>query len=288
MPPRTPPVIGRLALPRLELSENELKNLWIHRARHLAQSVLHLAWIQTRENLPPPLVTMARSSTRLIMDNMVILARSSVEYGPYRKISIPKFFVPAEAVVLFALAEGFVDMFGFEGDGDADVRSVVFENMETLDGCMRLHPSFSFGRIDFPGFPMTAAQLAAFGVATDTSRGNSSVSLLNTARARHVFGQDLLRYNPSLGPDRCHKIAIGREILIPTRPNTPASPTLTVILEDSEGNESSQVSTGSGKESESGSNLVSGDTGLFEVFAPSNPSSTAGLSDSVVASATPA
>lgn len=234
MPPSVPPTIGRLVPKKLELSEKDLVVLWIHRTRHIAQAVLHLAWIQGREKLPPPLVTMARTSVRIIMDNMVTLARTSVEYGPYRKITVPKFFVPGEAFVLFALVEGFVDIFGYQGDEDAEERGVMFENMETLSACMRLHPSFSFGSIDFTGFTLTAPQLSAFGIQPGVPRKGLLRPLVPGTRARHFFGQDLLRYNPSLGPEGCYKIGLPSEILVPTRPNTPVSPSMTVILEDEE------------------------------------------------------
>ncbi|KAJ7448447.1 hypothetical protein B0H11DRAFT_1929113 [Mycena galericulata] len=216
-------IIGKLAKTSLRYTENDLEVLWIHRCRHLAQSILHVAALAELDTIPAVLLDCVRRSVRVVMDNAIFLARASVEYGPYKRVHIPKFFVPGECTVLLRLIEGFVDIFGFEGDGNDAARAVIFENMETLYGCMILNPRYSFCEIDFPVFRLSADLLERFGIWDGIKASQLSRPLLSGGVMRHLFGQDLLRYNPSLGEEGRYKIGLEREELAPTRPNTPSS-----------------------------------------------------------------
>ncbi|KAJ7430427.1 hypothetical protein B0H11DRAFT_2263429 [Mycena galericulata] len=212
-------VVVKLAANNLCYSETELEVLWIHRVRHLAQGVLHLCLLPNHESFPSQLVSNTRAAVRLLMDNMIVLARASVKYGPYKVISIPKFFVPSESSSLFRLVEGFVDIFGFEGDEDAGRRNGMFENMEMLYGCMILNPPYFFRPVDFPGFSMAEEEMDAFGITRAMKQTQLSHPLFSGNIFRHLFGQNLLRYNPGLGEAERYKIGLDTEPLPPTHPN---------------------------------------------------------------------
>ncbi|KAJ7446851.1 hypothetical protein B0H11DRAFT_1929884 [Mycena galericulata] len=201
-------VLAKLAADKLQYSETELEVLWIHRVRHLAQGVLHLACLPNHEAFPARLSTSARAAIRLLMENMVVLARASVKYGPYKAVSIPKFFVPCESTTVFRLVEGFVDIFGFTGDEDVGRRNGVFENMETLYGCMILNPRYCFHPVDFPGFSLTDDEMDTFGITRSMKQTQLSRPLFSGNVFRHLFGQNLLRYNPGLGESERHKIGL--------------------------------------------------------------------------------
>ncbi|KAJ7507616.1 hypothetical protein B0H11DRAFT_1902701 [Mycena galericulata] len=230
-------VLAKLAADKLQYSETELEVLWIHRVRHLAQGVLHLACLPNHEAFPARLSTSARAAIRLLMENMVVLARASVKYGPYKAVSIPKFFVPCESTTVFRLVEGFVDIFGFTGDEDVGRRNGVFENMETLYGCMILNPRYCFHPVDFPGFSLTDDEMDTFGITRSMKQTQLSRPLFSGNVFRHLFGQNLLRYNPGLGESERHKIGLDTEPLAPTRPNTPTEEELSVVYEVDEDEE---------------------------------------------------
>ncbi|KAJ7444146.1 hypothetical protein B0H11DRAFT_1931305 [Mycena galericulata] len=224
-------VLAKLAVDKLQYSETELEVLWIHRVRHLAQGVLHLACLPNHEAFPARLSASACAAVRLLMENMVVLARASVKYGPYKAVSIPKFFVPCEMTTVFRLVEGFVDIFGFTGDEDVGRRNGVFENMETLYGCMILNPRYCFHPVDFPGFSLTDDEMDTFGITRSMKQAQLSHPLFSGNVFRHLFGQNLLRYNPGLGDSERYKIGLDTEPLAPTRPNTPTEEELSIIHE---------------------------------------------------------
>ncbi|KAJ7435085.1 hypothetical protein B0H11DRAFT_2257573 [Mycena galericulata] len=230
-------VLVKLAADKLQYSETELEVLWIHRVRHLTQGVLHLACLPNHEAFPARLSTSARAAICLLMENMVILARASVKYGPYKVVSIPKFFVPCESTTVFRLVEGFVDIFGFTGDEDVGRRNGIFENMETLYGCMILDPRYCFHPVDFPGFSLTDDEMDTFSITRSMKQAQLSRPLFSGNVFHHLFGQNLLRYSPGLGESERYKIGLDTEPLTPTRPNTPTEEELSVIYEVDEDEE---------------------------------------------------
>ncbi len=85
---------------------------------------------------------------------------------------------------------------------------------------MILNPRYSVCEIDFPVFRLSADLLERFGIWDGIKASQLSRPLLSGGVMRHLFGQDLLRYNPSLGEEGRYKIGLEREELAPTRPNT--------------------------------------------------------------------
>ncbi|KAJ6536588.1 hypothetical protein DFH09DRAFT_1091328 [Mycena vulgaris] len=222
-------------LPPFRLKLPGLTILWVNRARHLAQALLRVSIIQRFDELPPDMMVVTRKSVRLLLDNMVTLGKASVKYGPYRDRIQPDFFVPSEATTLFGLAEGFVDLFGFEGDEDAARRRAIFGNLELLYSCMLLNPLYADTGVDFPGFDLDIRTLVLFGVTPWIKPSQLARVLPGSRAAKHNFGDDLLRYHPELGEAGRFVLALGDEDYTPTQPNTPELGELSVIIEEEEG-----------------------------------------------------
>ncbi|KAJ7070251.1 hypothetical protein B0H15DRAFT_807218 [Mycena belliarum] len=217
------------------MSLGELAVLWVKRARHLGQSLLRVVLVSYAVDLPANCVALLRTGIRVLMLNMIILAKASVMYGPYGPTSVPRFFVPAESTTLFGMAEGMVDRFGYEGDEEEGPRQRMFQNMETLYGSMLLNRHYSRFGYDFPGFPVADADLAKFGIHPLIKNAQLSRLLLDRNGKKHNFGDELLRYNPELGEEGRWVVALPSEELEKTRPNTPEDGDLSRISEGDEG-----------------------------------------------------
>ncbi|KAJ7063018.1 hypothetical protein B0H15DRAFT_958714 [Mycena belliarum] len=219
------------------MSLGELAVLWVKRARHLGQSLLRVVLVSYAVDLPANCVALLRTGIRVLMLNMIILAKAGVMYGPYGPTSVPRFFVPAESTTLFGMAEGMVDRFGYEGDEEEGPRQRMFQNMETLYGSMLLNRHYSRFGYDFPGFPVADADLAKFGIHPLIKNAQLSRLLLDRNGKKHNFGDELLRYNPELGEEGRWVVALPSEELEKTRPNTPEDGDLSRISEGDEGEE---------------------------------------------------
>ncbi|KAJ6578756.1 hypothetical protein DFH09DRAFT_1077679 [Mycena vulgaris] len=208
-------------LPPFRLKLPGLTILWVNRARHLAQALLRVSIIQRFDELPPDMMVLTHKFVRLLLDNMVTLGKASVKYGPYRDRFQPDFFVPSEATTLFGLAEGFVDLFGFEGDEDAARQRAIFGNLELLYSGMLLNPLYTGTGVNFPGFHVDIRTLVLFGV-TPWIKPSQLARVLPGSRAvRHNFGDNLLCYQPELGEAGRFVLALGDEDYALTQLNTP-------------------------------------------------------------------
>ncbi|KAJ6483689.1 hypothetical protein DFH09DRAFT_1340296 [Mycena vulgaris] len=222
-------------LPPFRLKLPGLTILWVNRARHLAQALLRVSIIQCFDELPPDMMVLTRKSVRLLLDNMVTLGKASVKYGPYRDHVQPDFFVPSEAMTLFGLAEGFMDLFRFEGDEDAARRRAIFGNLELLYSCMLLNPLYTGTGVDFPSFHVDIRTLVLFGVTPWIKPSQLAQVLPGSRTAKHNFGDNLLRYHLELGEVGRFILALGDEDYVPTQPNTPKLGELSMIIEEEEG-----------------------------------------------------
>ncbi|KAJ7807689.1 hypothetical protein B0H14DRAFT_2609482 [Mycena olivaceomarginata] len=99
------------------LSRPELVVLWIHRARHLAQGLHHTTNIATEEETPHETMGLIRDTVSVLLKNMVALGKASLKYGAIEGADAPGYFVPLEGTTLFGMAERFVDLYGYHGDG---------------------------------------------------------------------------------------------------------------------------------------------------------------------------
>ncbi|KAJ6521377.1 hypothetical protein DFH09DRAFT_1097824 [Mycena vulgaris] len=228
-------VTGEENTPPFRMKLPVLIVLWVNRLRHLVQALLRVFIIQCHSELPASLVLLARQAVHLLLDNMVTLTKASVKYGPYRHCRQPDFFVPCEATMLFGLAEGFVDSFGFEGDEDEAARTKIFTNIELLYSCMLLHLQYADCGTDFPGFLLARHTMALFGVSPWIKPAQLSRVLPGTQSEKHNFGDKLARYNPSLAPNKHYVLALVEDDLVVTRPNTLECGDLSTITEEGEG-----------------------------------------------------
>ncbi|KAJ6527217.1 hypothetical protein DFH09DRAFT_1094885 [Mycena vulgaris] len=154
--------------------------------------------------------------------------------------------------MLFGLAEGFVNMFGFEGDGDVALRKAIFDNMELLYSCMLLNPEYTHRGTDFPSFLLDIRTQASFGISPWIKPEQLSRILPGTHKAKHNFGDKIYRYNLSLAPGECFDPTLPDNNLPPTQPNSPDGGDLSRITEvlDSVGELSAADFTEEGKISE--------------------------------------
>ncbi|KAJ7157407.1 hypothetical protein C8R46DRAFT_1225992 [Mycena filopes] len=207
---------------------NELVILWINRARHLAQCIHHIANIANEEFTPPSATALIRDAIAILLRNMAALGKASFTYGGPAGVARPDFFIPGKGTALFGMAERFVDLFGFHGDGSPLQRAMVFENLTTLHQSMVLDPSYSSYGIDFPGFLLPDASLRWYGIC-DFIKGHQAARLAGALPAdRHNFGDRLRRYNPELPSSEWYTFPDFSGGAAPTRPNSPSSdsPTL--------------------------------------------------------------
>ncbi|KAJ6448185.1 hypothetical protein C8R47DRAFT_1231140 [Mycena vitilis] len=204
------------------LSKPELVGLWINRARHLAQQLHYSTRIAPEEDTPLETVSIIRDAVCVLLQNMVLLGRTSVRFGKAEgEKGDSEFFVPPESTVLFGMAERFVDTYGYHGDDSPLERAILFENLATLHAAMVSSPRYTLTGVDFPNFQLTTQEHEWYGVFDFIKRCQ-----IARAAAPHVvcrgFGDALSRYNPALAPADRYKFEDPSLKDIPTRPNTPA------------------------------------------------------------------
>lgn len=197
--------------------------LWVNRARHLAQQLHHTVTLGPETAAPASLVVAIREGTAVLLKNMVLLGKTSLDQGEKEKEKSgvdAEFYVPGEATLLFAMAERFVDSFGYLGDESPLERAILFENLNTLLTAMVRSPEYISLKDDFPRFELSAGDHRWYGIFP-----SSKAYQVSLQHARHIdphsFGDKLARYNPLLSHDDHHKIATSPPPDIPTRPNTP-------------------------------------------------------------------
>jgi hypothetical protein len=141
------------------LSRPELVILWIHRARHLAQGLHHITNIATEEETPHETVGLIRDTVSVLLKNMVALGKASLKYGAVEGADAPEYFVPSEGTTLFGMAERFVDLYGYHGDGSPFDRALMFDNLNTLFRTMVLDEEYFQCGVDFPNFELSKVDL---------------------------------------------------------------------------------------------------------------------------------
>ncbi|KAJ7467047.1 hypothetical protein FB451DRAFT_1178290 [Mycena latifolia] len=183
-----------------------------HRARRLAEAILQvfLAGQSHGNSKQPP-----------VSGTSVELGKASVRYGPFKLRGPGQSFVPYEATVLFGLAEGFTDAFGFERDDAPEERAALFHHLDQLFQNMVLCPKYSSNDVDFPNFHVDVRTMYLFGVTPWIKSSQVAKVVLAAVGDRHRFGDNLLRYHPSLGEEGRFVIAIPDDLFAPTRPCTP-------------------------------------------------------------------
>ncbi|KAJ7349417.1 hypothetical protein DFH08DRAFT_807907 [Mycena albidolilacea] len=112
----------------------------------------------------------------------------------------PRYFFPFEGTTLFGMAERFVDLYGYHGDGSLFDRALIFDNLNTLFYTMVLDEEYLQAGVDFPNFELSKVDLEQI--------------------AGHLFGDHLLRYNPKLEEAAWYKFPNLSQEYMATRPNT--------------------------------------------------------------------
>ena len=204
-------------------SKEELVILWIHRSRHLAQQLHRATRAAPVAETPEATVGLIRDAVSVLLKNMVALGKASVTYGEYAEGEDPAFFVPSEGTTLFGMAERFVDLYGFHEDSSLLDRTILFENLCTLQEAMIGNPGYLELGIDFPNFDLSSTELEWYGI-FPFYKARQIALLSATHFRRRKFGGGLLRYNPELGEEGRYSFADISLEGLPTRPNTPESP----------------------------------------------------------------
>ncbi|KAJ7493736.1 hypothetical protein FB451DRAFT_1164608 [Mycena latifolia] len=211
----TSPPVFKLDIPTLCV-------LWVDRARRLAEAILQVFLARRHAEIPSDLLF------------LVELGKASVCYGPFKLRGPGQSFVPYEATVLFGLAEGFTDAFGFKWDDVPEERAALFHHLDQLFQNMVLRPKYSSNNVDFPNFHLDVRTMYLFGVMPWIKSSQVAKVVSAAVGDRHRFGDNLLRYNPSLGEEGRFVIAIPDDLLVPTRPCTPDVGDLSTISERDE------------------------------------------------------
>ncbi|KAJ7760195.1 hypothetical protein B0H14DRAFT_3511154 [Mycena olivaceomarginata] len=182
------------------LSRPELVVLRIHRAHHLAQGLHHTTNIAMEEETPHETVGLIRDAVSVLLKNMVVLRKASLKYGAIEGADAPRYFVPSEGTTLFGMAEHFVDLYGYHGDGSLFDRALMFDNLNTLFRAMVLDGEYLQCGVDFPNFKLLKVDLEQYGIYKFIKP--QQITRVHAEDPRiiwHQFGDHLLRYNPKLG-----------------------------------------------------------------------------------------
>ncbi|KAJ7840995.1 hypothetical protein B0H13DRAFT_1910480 [Mycena leptocephala] len=205
------------------IGREELVILWIHCSRHLAQQLHRTTRTAPVAETPEATVGLIRDAVSVLLKNMVALGKASITYGEYTEGEEPAFFVPSEGTTLFGMAERFVDLYGFHEDSSLLDRTILFENLCTLQEAMIGNPGYLELGIDFPNFDLSSTELEWYGIFPFYKA--RQIALLSAIRfRRRKFGGGLLRYNPELGEEGRYSFPDISLEGLPTRPNTPESP----------------------------------------------------------------
>ncbi|KAJ7609252.1 hypothetical protein DFH06DRAFT_1148648 [Mycena polygramma] len=209
-------------------SRREIVALWINRARHLAQQLHHTTTIATEADASASLVAAIREGVAILLKNMVLLGKTSLDQGEREKSGVDaNFYVPGEGTALFAMAERFVDSFGYAGDDSPLERAILFENLVTLITTMVRSPDYISKKDDFPRFELSADDRRWYGLFDSTKAYQVTLQHAHHVDS-HRFGDKLARYNPGLSVEEHYRIPTSPPPDIPTRPNTPETEVISV------------------------------------------------------------
>ncbi|KAJ7849894.1 hypothetical protein B0H13DRAFT_1905999 [Mycena leptocephala] len=181
-------------------SKEELVILWIHRSRHLAQQLHRATRAAPVAKTPEVTVGLIRDAVSVLLKNMVALGKVSLTYRECAEGEEPAFFVPSEGTALFGMAERFVDLYGFHEDSSLLDRTILFENLCTLQEAMIGIPGYLELGVDFPNFDLSSTELEWYGIFPFYKA--RQITLLSATHFRcRKFGGGLLQYNPELGEE---------------------------------------------------------------------------------------
>ncbi|KAJ7441230.1 hypothetical protein FB451DRAFT_1191112 [Mycena latifolia] len=198
------------------------KMLRIERSSPRSRPSKRYARLSTQDlvTLTDKIVVVMRDAVKLLLENMKILASASLTYSHYGTDATPLFFVPAEAMVLFAIAEKALDLFGFCGDEAVGDRDALLDNICITQGSLILNLEFLVRPLDFPHFKVRDEHLEKLGIYPFIKCTQLNHFFASSERDRRTFGQRLARYNPHLPPAECYAFENPDKDMVPTEPNT--------------------------------------------------------------------
>ncbi|KAJ6523805.1 hypothetical protein B0H10DRAFT_1974859 [Mycena sp. CBHHK59/15] len=188
--------------------------------RCLAQALHEVLGSLQAKSLPADVLGRLCGGLKVLLSNMVgHNTPGSTKVGAVGNAGMVEYYIPGTATMTFAMAECFVEWFGYMGDDLADDRNGLFDALAVLQSHMILRPDYIHHGINAHGFSSNTISPSAYGVGQRTK-----VDQVHQARegVLHKFGARLRRYHPELG-DVCYKIPVvpADEMFILTRSNTP-------------------------------------------------------------------
>ncbi|KAJ6595927.1 hypothetical protein B0H10DRAFT_2232739 [Mycena sp. CBHHK59/15] len=92
----------------------------------------------------------------------------STKVGAVGNAGMVEYYIPGTATMTFAMAECFVEWFGYMGDDLTDDRNGLFDVLAVLQSHMILRPDYIHHRIDAHGFSSDTISPSAYGVGQRT------------------------------------------------------------------------------------------------------------------------
>ncbi|KAJ7029779.1 hypothetical protein C8F04DRAFT_1187455 [Mycena alexandri] len=152
-----------------------------------------------------PLATGSRMepSLRALWVSQILIGATkiSVESDPSNP---SQYYVPGFGAMMFAMAEQFVVLCGYEGDEDVPSREGIFRAVALLQHAMVIHPDYATTPVEAPGYSSAQADPFFYGVGTRTKERQIR-EILDHGHLLHRFGDNLLRYDHTLG-SRAYRI----------------------------------------------------------------------------------
>ncbi|KAJ6619575.1 hypothetical protein B0H10DRAFT_2216636 [Mycena sp. CBHHK59/15] len=184
-----------------ERIKSSLDILWVSHIRCLAQALHEVLGSRQAESLPADVLGRLRGGLKVLLSNMILLGSTKV--GAVGNAGMVEYYIPGTATMMFAMAECFVEWFGYTGDDLADDQNGLFDALAVLQSHMILRPDYIHHGIDAHGFSSNTISPSTYGVGQRTK-----VDQVHQARegVLHKFGARLLPVD---------------EMFIPTRSNTP-------------------------------------------------------------------
>ncbi|KAJ7032241.1 hypothetical protein C8F04DRAFT_1262204 [Mycena alexandri] len=185
-----PPATG----PRMEPG---LRTLWVSQIRNLCQGIHDTLGGRIYTDFAAPLRHEIRVAVKILLSNMILIGATkiTVESDPSNPA---QYYVPGFATLIFAMAEQFVVVSGYDGDEDGASRESIFRVLALLQHAMVIHRGYASTPVEAPGYSSVQADPYFYGIGTRTKERQIREAL-DHGHLLHQFGSDLFRYDPTLG-----------------------------------------------------------------------------------------
>ncbi|KAJ7015987.1 hypothetical protein C8F04DRAFT_1203975 [Mycena alexandri] len=185
-----PPATG----PRMEPG---LRTLWVSQIRNLCQGIHDTLGGRIYTDFAAPLRHEIRVAVKILLSNMILIGATkiTVESDPSNPA---QYYVPGFATLIFAMAEQFVVVSGYDGDEDGASRESIFRALALLQHAMVIHRGYASTPVEAPGYSSVQADPYFYGIGTRTKERQIREAL-DHGHLLHQFGSDLFRYDPTLG-----------------------------------------------------------------------------------------